>query len=163
MEFQNQPEDSGLFSLNLDAVGKNHLAEAAKWARFLAIVGFIGLGIFELCVIFGGSFFASAMTRNYNGFDNSELSSTTKATMTVAIIVYYLIAGVFFFFGLLFLYRFALNMRLAIKTNSQEAMTRAFQNLKILFRYKGILTIIGLSFVVIALIFVVGAALLVNR
>jgi len=46
----------------------------------------------------------------------------------------------------LFLYRFAVNMRMALQGNNQELLNRSFQNLKILYRYWGILTAIGLVF-----------------
>ena len=36
--------EKSLFDLNIDMMGKAHLKEAAKWARFFAILGFITLG-----------------------------------------------------------------------------------------------------------------------
>jgi hypothetical protein len=37
--------EKSLFDLNIDMMGKAHLKEAVKWARFFAILGFISLGL----------------------------------------------------------------------------------------------------------------------
>ena len=76
----------------------------------------------------------------------NEVGSGLATGMTIALIVYYLCIALLVFFAYLFLYRFAVNMKLALQGNSQELLNRAFQNLKILYRYWGILTIIGLVF-----------------
>jgi Mg2+ and Co2+ transporter CorA len=50
-------------------------------------------------------------------------------------------------------------MRTALSANDQQALNSAFQNLKICYRYIGILTIIGLVFLAIAVVFgIIGAA-----
>ena len=64
------------------------------------------------------------------------------------------------FFPLLFLLRFANKMRFALAGNDQQALNTSVQNLKICFRYVGIITIIILALYAIALVFVViGAAI----
>jgi len=143
MEEQSQNQDTGLFGLSVDTTGRAHLTEAARWARFLAIVGFIFIALVAVSLIAGGSFFASMFGRvnQYN-----EVGSGLATGMTVALIVYYLCIALLVFFAYLFLYRFAVNMKLALQGNSQELLNRSFQNLKILYRYWGILTIIGLVF-----------------
>jgi hypothetical protein len=72
---------------------------------------------------------------------------------------YIIIVAVLYFFPLLFTLRFANKMRTALSANDQQALNSAFQNLKICYRYIGILTIIGLVFLAIAVIFgIIGAA-----
>jgi len=156
MEQENQTQDSGLFGLSLDPTGRSHLAEAARWARFLAIVGFVGVALVAVVAIFGGSYIATMFSRTsqYN-----ELGSDFTTGMTVGIIIYYLCVALLVFFGYLFLYRFAANMKTALRENNQDALNRSFQNLKVLYRYLGILTIIGLSlFAIFALFAIIGRA-----
>lgn len=156
MELQNQSQDSGLFSLTIDPVGRGHLTEAAKWARFLAIVGFVCMTIFALFAIFGGSYIATMFGK---ASQFNELSPDFTAGMTVGIIVYYVCVALIVFFAYLFLYRFAVNMRSALRENSQDLLNRSFQNLKILYRYWGILTVIGISLFAIFFLFaVIGRA-----
>ncbi len=72
---------------------------------------------------------------------------------------YMIVIALLYFFPLLFTLRFANKMRTALSTNDQQALNTSFQNLKICFRYIGILTIIGLVFFGIAMIFgIIGAA-----
>ena len=151
MEQQNQNQDADLFGLSIDTTGREHLTEAAKWARFLAIVGFVFIALFAVIAIAGGSYIANMFGRvnQYN-----EISSGFTTGMTIAIIIYYLCIGLLVFFAYLFLYRFAVNMRMALHGNNQEFLNRSFQNLKILYRYWGILTVIGLIF--FALFFVIA-------
>lgn len=156
MEQQNQPQEPGLFGLTVDPVGRAHLVEAARWARFLAIVGFIGVGLVALVAIFGGSYIATMFTRSsqYN-----ELGPDFTAGMTVGLIIYYLCIALLIFFAYLFLYRFAANMKIALREDNQDALNRSFQNLKILYRYLGILTVIGLAlFAIFALFTIIGRA-----
>jgi len=156
MEPQNQSQDSGLFGLTIDPIGRAHLMEAAKWARFLAIVGFVCITIFALIAIFGGSYIARTFSKagQYN-----ELAPDFSTGMTAFIIVYYVCLALIVFFAYLFLYRFAANMRAALRENSQDLLNRSFQNLKVLYRYWGILTVIGLAlFAVFFLFAILGRA-----
>jgi hypothetical protein len=156
MEQQDQTQDSGLFGLTIDPAGRAHLTEAAKWARFLAIVGFVGITILALIAIFGGSYLATMFGRagQYN-----ELGPDFTTGMTVGIIVYYVCVALIVFFAYLFLYRFAANMRAALRENNQDLLNRSFQNLKILYRYWGILTVIGLALFAIFFLFaIIGRA-----
>jgi len=156
MEQQNQTQESGLFGLTVDPAGRAHLTEAAKWARFLAIVGFIGVGLVALVAIFGGSYLATMFGKSSQ---YSELGGDFSTGMTVGIIAYYLCIALLVFFAYLFLYRFAVNMRAALRENNQDALNRSFQNLKILYRYWGILTVIGLAlFAIFVLFAIIGRA-----
>jgi len=151
MEQQNQNQDAGLFGLSIDTTGREHLTEAARWARFLAIVGFVFIALFAVLAIAGGSYFANMFGRA-NQFN--EVGSGFTTGMTIGIIIYYLCVALLVFLAYLFLYRFAVNMRMALQGNNQELLNRSFQNLKILYRYWGILTAIGLVF--FALFFVIA-------
>ena len=147
-----QTPNTSLFSLSIDPVTKAHLSEAAKWARFLAILGMIFLVFIILAGVFGSTMLFSSMS----GF---ETDTTGMAAYGSGIIAGYMIViAVIYFFPLLFTLRFANNVRTALNTNNQQALNTAFQNLKACFRFIGILTIIGLVFLAIGLIFGIMSA-----
>ena len=85
MEQQNQNQEADLFGLSIDTTGRAHLTEAAKWARFLAIVGFVFIAFFAVFAIAGGSYIANMFGR-VNPYN--EISSGITTGMTVAIITY---------------------------------------------------------------------------
>jgi len=152
---QNEP----LFGLSLDNSVNGYLRETAKWSRFLAIVGFIGLGlgliIFLFMILVGFSSFQTADPYNqYPGYEKTLFMSRGIAT------VFGLVFIVLYFFPLMYLYRFGTQMRDALNANDQEKLTTAFKNLKSVFRFMGILTIIILALyaLVFILALVFGAA-----
>ena len=154
-QYSNQNQESSLFGLGFDQSIKSHLAEAARWAKFLAIVGFVLCGLIVILSFFMGTILSSM--GSYNDSDDVGLG----AGLGVFVTIFYLAIGVLYFFPCLFLFRFAVNMTAALNTNDQLNLNRSFQNLKIMFRYVGILTIVVLSLYVLAFVFgVIGAALM---
>lgn len=147
---------SSLFGLSINENSKTELAEAARWARFLAIIGFIMCGLIVLAGIFAGSFFSMFMSSGMQDFEGMD--GGVPAGMGGIMAVVYIIVALIYFFPCLFLYRFAKQMKTAIATNEQGALNSSFQNLKTLFRFMGILTIIMIVIYVIAiLIAILGA------
>jgi hypothetical protein len=85
-------------------------------------------------------------------------------SMKIGVIIGSVIMLAVAFFPLLFLLRFANGMRSAINGNDQQRLNTSFQNLKIYFRYLGILVLIVL--VIYAIVFtltIVGIAALSPR
>jgi len=141
-----ETSNTSLFSLSIDPITKSHLGEAAKWARFLAILGMIFLVLMIIAGVFGSTMLFSSM-------NNLEGDATGMAAYGSGIFAGYMIViAVIYFFPLLFTLRFANNVRTALNTNNQQALNTAFQNLKACFRFIGILTIIGLVFAAIGLV-----------
>ena len=151
---EHNPPGTNLFGLSIDATGKNHLLDAAKWARFLSIVGFIFITLFALLLIFFGAFFFQNFLQQDPNFSDPEIGAPAARTAAVAMIAYYVIIFILVFLAYLFLYRFASNMRKALATNDQDSLNRSFMYLKVLYRYWGILTIIGLAFFCLGVIVV---------
>ena len=150
-----QMSNTSLFSLSIDPVTKAHLTEAARWARFLAIVGMIGLALMILFGIFGSAMLFSTA----GSFDGNYGASGMGAYSSGIFATYMIVIALVYFFPLLYTLRFANKMRTALNANDQQALNTSFQNLNICFRYIGILTIIGLVFFGIAMIFgIIGAA-----
>lgn len=148
-----QNQDSSLFGLGIDPIAKNHLSEAARWAKFLAIIGFIICGLIIVAGIFAGSILSSLRSSQYGMYEND--TNLTGAMTTVMAVMYILIA-LLYFFPCLFLYRFATKMKTALLGNDQDVLNSSFQNLKITFRYVGIVMIIVLS--IYAIVFLVALA-----
>ena len=152
-----QNQDLTLFGMSVDQTSRTHLAEAAKWAKFLSIIGFVGCGLLVLIGIFFGSFF-SMFSSELNRTSPYGDMAASGGMGAVAAIMYSIIALVYFF-PCLFLFRFATKMKTALASNDQETLNASFQNLKATFRFIGILTLIGLCFWILALIVtLLGAA-----
>lgn len=154
-----QPQS--LFSLSIDQVTKTHLSETARWAKFLAIVGMVALG---LMIAFGlvYSIWISSMMDNiqsqYGGIQSRSYTSGVAAASAFMFIV----VAVIWFFPLLYMLRFANQMKTALYGNDQENLNTSFQNLKRYFRYVGIITIIGIGLWIIWVL-VIGLAFLSVR
>ena len=153
-----QTANTSLFSLSIDPVTKAHLSEAARWARFLAIIGIV----FLVIMVCAGLFMATMMSSTMSQFDSSGYpSSNVFAAFGPGIAILYIIIAVIMFFPMLFLLRFSNKTRAALAGNDQQTLNDSVQNLKAYFRYLGILMIIWLVFFVIGLLFgVMGAAAL---
>jgi hypothetical protein len=134
--------NQSLFSLNIDPVTKVHLSETARWARFLAILGFVFL-VLMIVVIIGAFVFMGtqmAETQMFPGFG-------------VAMAVYYVIIAAIWFIPLLYLLRFSGAMRTALNGNDQQALNTSFLNLKSCFKFVGIVTIILLILSLLGVVF----------
>lgn len=133
--------------LELSPLAQSYLTEAARWGRFLAIMGFILCAITIVLSFFMPAFVAQLPPYNTMSF---EYSAAIKVTMTVV----YLLLALLFFFPCLYLYRFSVKMQSAVKGMSQENFDESLKNLKSLFKFYGVFTIVIFSFY--ALVFIIG-------
>jgi hypothetical protein len=133
--------------LQVTPQAQNYLTESARWGKFLAIMGFILCGFMVIIAFFIPVFLTQLPP--YNTM-SSDLSSGMKVGMTIV----YLILALLFFFPCFYLYKFSVKMQSAAKTVSQDNFEESLMNLKSMFKFYGIFTIIILSFY--ALAFVVG-------
>src|SRR5690349_17193907 len=113
-ENQNAP----LFGLSIEPATKMHLSETAKWAKFLAIMGFIGMGLIVIVFIFAGVFFG-AMSSTLPA--DRELRATTGIAASMQF-VFLLLMVALYFFPTLFLFRFATKMKAALAADDQEGL-----------------------------------------
>ena len=137
--------------LIIDSSINAHLKETAVWGKFLSVIGFIYSGLVAIGAIFAASMF-SKLAGSYGA--NANANSITGIAVGV---VYLGLAGVVFFMSL-FLFRFAKNTQIAIKTNDQQALNDSFKNLKIYFRFAGIITVVALILTVLMVMGVMMAA-----
>jgi len=134
----NQPLDSNFGGdLNLSTNNRFDLKEAATWAKFLAIIGFIFIGLGVI-----GMFSISAImaTAPIDGM----------AGMSSLVIIFYIIGLLIYFLPILYLFRFATKIKSAINTGRQMDMDTAFSNLKAHYKFLGILTaiVLGIYFII---------------
>jgi uncharacterized membrane protein len=118
-----------------------NLNTTRKWAMFLAIIGFILLGLIIVIGLIAGTFLTA--------FNSGEKSlGIPESLMFVPI----LLLAVIYFFPVLFLFRFSKHTAHAIQTLDKQELHKAIKNLKICFAYIGIMIIIIFSLYIVALI-----------
>ena len=143
---------TGLFELQVDHESTIYLKEAARWAKFLAIVGFICIGLFVLMALFAGSMIAGM-------YSSMGVGATGGAAGGAAVSIAYIIVALLYFFPCLYTFNFAKKMQIALASNDQTQLNQSFKNLKSCYRFLGILMVIGLCFWGLMIIFfVIGAA-----
>ena len=125
--------------LTISLQTKNHLHEAAKWAYFLSIVGFVGLGL----MLLGG---LVAM------FAGAAIPGASGQTGIFGII--YLIMAALYFFPTYYMFLFAQKIKAACTATSQADLEVGIENLKSFFKFVGIFTIVIISLYL--LMFIIG-------
>ena len=124
-----------------------YLDTAAKWAKFLAILGFIGIGFMALAGLFMGAFFT------FSGM--SEVTSQFPFPMGIFGFVYLIMAAAYVM-PVIYLNNFANYISKAVALRETVILTEALLNLKRNFKYVGIMTIVGIaSYFVLIAVFVI--------
>ena len=134
-------------SILLSEEAQSYLQIAAKWAKFLSIVGFIGCGFMVLIGIFAGSFIAAISKVSPNAVPGS-----IGAFMGI----FYIIIAAIAFMPCLYLYQFSKNAKSGILFLNTENINRSMSKLKSFFKFYGIMMIVILSLYL--LIFVAAIA-----
>jgi len=119
----------------------NDLNTTRKWTMFLAILGFILIGIIVIGGLVTGLFLSVFKTQN------SNIGITESLLFVVFIVI-----AVIGFFPYFFLFRFSKHTSSAVKNLDKQELHIAFKNLKTYYVYIGILMIILISIYVIAVI-----------
>lgn len=145
-------QGSSLFGLGIDPTTKAHLSESARWARFLAIVGIVLCAFFLLSVLVSGLTGNTVTRFNSNGETYSQRGGIGGAVFSIVYAIFIFFAG---FFPCLFLLRYSNKLKTALNGNDQESLNASFQNLKVYFRYIGIVAIIMIALVFLSLLFVI--------
>jgi|APTNR8051073442_1049403.scaffolds.fasta_scaffold00866_11 hypothetical protein len=122
---------------------KSMIAEIAKWAKLLSIIGFIGIGLMVIAGLFAGSMLASM----------SSMGGGPAIGGGFFTVIYLLVAALYFF-PVLYLYQFATGAQKALASGSDSDIEMAFESLRKHYRFLGILMIVILS--IYALMFVIG-------
>ena len=104
---------------------KENLITAAKWARFLAIIGFVFTGFMGIASLF------VLVTAMASGIGMLMFMAVVYIGLTVVMI-----------FPALYLIRFAGSTEKGLSSNKQGEFDYGIQNLKSLFKFTGIYTIV---------------------
>jgi hypothetical protein len=126
---------------------KSYLIETAKWGKFLAIMGYIGIG-FILLIAIGVMGMGSA----------SQFFPGVGANIGALGLIYVAIAALYFF-PVYYLHQFSLKIRQGLRSQSPQNIAVGFQNLKSLFKFMGIFTIVILSIYALIIVIAVGFGL----
>lgn len=129
-------------SLIVDEQVRDHLLNTAKWAKFLAIVGFVFTALIVIAAFTMGSMMS--MLPQQNAF--------MRMGGGIGITILYLIFAVLYFIPCLYLFRFATRTQRALSQNIQESFLTSLASLRRFFRFVGVLTLIYL--IIIALAFI---------
>ena len=119
--------------LSISGISQANLVIAAKWGKFLAVMGLIFCGL----MVFGGIAATAVMSNlrssNY-GFPFMQYMG-----------IFYIIFAIILFMPCLYLLKFSNKIQDAVRTSNQESLDVAFSNLKSLFKFYGVFTIVMLA------------------
>lgn len=135
--------------LTLSREAQAYLREAAKWASFLSIVGFIFcVLILIMALLIGTTSTIMSRVMPYNsgvpvGIGGSFVS------------ILYILLDILYFFFPLYLYRFASRIKKGIVFQDSAHITRATDSLKSFFKLWGIVTVIVIAIYAIIFLFAI--------
>ena len=122
------------FSLSPQAI--TFLTETRKWVNFLAILGFIAIGLMVLSGLFFGTIMGAMMGQTgMSGLGGSAFFG-----------VFYIIISLIYFFPVMYLYKFGTKLKTALANRDSKSLEQSFENLKSHYKFMGIVAIIGLAF-----------------
>jgi len=131
----------------------SYLDSTRKWTMFFAILGFITMGLLLVGSLAFGSLISgltSGMSgmSGMEGMEGMEGMDTANAVGSIAgvtMFIVFLIISVIYFFPLFYLFRYSKYSKKAVAEADPAIMTMALKNMKMFWKYIGILTIILLG------------------
>jgi hypothetical protein len=132
------PQDPARIEIGPETL--KHLNTLRKWTMFLAVSGFIFLGLIVTLGLITGTFLAAFYSDKMPGLPDALVYA---AFITVTLII---------FFPILFLFRFSKHISKAVETVDGKEMHIAIKYLKRYFIYIGVLLIVILSVYIASLI-----------
>ncbi|MCB8994017.1 MAG: hypothetical protein H6538_00240 [Bacteroidales bacterium] len=140
-----QPENSVITSEQV----KTYLLETSKWGKFIAIVGFVGLGLLVLFSLFF-----------MFGFSKMGMMPQGVNFPVGALGIIYIGIAVLYYFPISYLFRFSVQIRKGLDTNESQSIIIGFESLKSLFKFMGITTIVILSIYALVLLIAIPMGLM---
>jgi len=137
-------------SFGITETSRQNLMETAKWAQFLAILGFVGLGLMIVGALFMMSMSSQMQSMGMRGNQGVPFG-------LVAFI--YVVMAVLFFFPMFYLFKFAVTMKDALGSSSPITFDEATGFLKSHYKFNGIMAIIILSIYVLIILMALFAAM----
>ena len=119
--------------MQLTEQAKKYLMEASKWANFIAIVGFIAIGLLIIMSFSIGTILASLPEGSLGGLSPKFFS------------FFYLIAAGIYFIPVFFLFQFGQKTKQALMQDDHNLLTFALKKLLSHYKFIGILFIIFIA------------------
>ncbi len=141
----NYTDQPTIQNLYIDEKSKSYLSEYAKWAKMLAIIGFVGIGLMVLGAIAFMFFSGFSTILNFN-------QMMPLGFFGIIYGVIYLVMALIYYFPTSYLYKSATHLKAGILTNNQEAVKSGFENLKSVFKFMGIMTLIIIGLYVLMIL-----------
>ncbi len=128
-------------SIDIDQDTLNDLNITRKWTMFLAVIGYIFLGLFVILGLLAGTFLSA--------FKSGETFLGIPEAYTLIVIP---VSAIILFFPGVYLFRYSKYMAIAVHNSDKKALHLSLKNLKNYFVYLGILVIAILILYLIALV-----------
>lgn len=132
MENEKQTEN---FENQLTTAAVGFLQESAKWSKFMAIIGFIGIGLMVLVSLF--------MAIGFSAMGASTMPELPFSMSAFSII--YVVFAAIYFFPVYYLYQYATKTSAALHSKNRQLLTDGLENLKSHHKFLGIFTLIIVS------------------
>lgn len=132
MENEKQTQN---FENQLTTAAVGFLQESAKWSKFMAIIGFIGIGLMVLVSLF--------MAIGFSAMGASTMPEL-PFSMSVFSIIYVFFAAIYFF-PVYYLYQYATKTSAALHSKNKQLLADGLENLKSHHKFLGIFTLILVS------------------
>ncbi|MEP1032912.1 DUF5362 family protein [Ekhidna sp.] len=126
--------------LVLSKADQNNFLETAKWGKFLSIVGFVFSGFMII---------AGFVMMGIGGF----YEEIPMAPAGVGII--YILFSLIYIFPSVYLFRFSVQVQRGIREQNKKQCSEAYSNLRRLFLFMGVFTIIMLSLYALVILFAI--------
>ena len=130
---EENPQET-LLSLNVDYDAGNILKETARWTKFIAVVGIIGVAIVLLALALAGNYITTIYSKMFPGIQIFAGAIIFFAFIVVAILG----------FMVFLLYRFSTLVKKGIETQDQSIFNNGLNALKIYFIISGVFAILSL-------------------
>lgn len=122
-------------NLEFDIEGTSHLSEIRKWANFLAILGYVFIGIMILASIIMVSVVSLS-------------GQTPFAGLTIIPLLGF---AVLYFFPIYFLHKFSTISKRAVTDIDSKSLSESFKYLKFHYRFMGIMAIVVIGIYILAI------------
>jgi hypothetical protein len=129
-----------------------YLRGASPWLRFVGIVGFIGCGVTVITGVMLLVMIPLTTAAWESVLEIRDYAEAFGALFGGVMGVYCLVAGVLLFFPCLYTYNFGTKIRDYDRSGRDEELEAAFKNNKALWKFTGIITIVGLALIPVTII-----------
>jgi len=126
-------------NVTLSKSSVDYLYQIARWARFIALLGYIFIGLLLIISFFMG-FILQILNRNIPAIEEPPIF-----TNNVMAIIYLAIA-LLYFFPVYYLFRFSNELIKAFKAEDEVGLNASLEFLKKHYKFIGILLIVMLAF-----------------